>query len=298
MDHIQLWRILETGDTDNPLHEILYLLHEIDPHMDTALVEETHHEIGKFFSGEHPDFKPCTTKYHDLKHTYSVALATLRLFHGLHCEHHIFDHELILQGVLSAYFHDTGLLLRRTNTAESGACYTKIHEQRSISFMKAYFSQRTVEKNFMDHCALMITCTDLKIRPLSLSFASKDHLLAGCIVGTADILAQMADRYYLERLPWLFEEMKIGGINTFSSKMDLFQHTTTFFNQVIKTRLKKDLKDVQQAMRPHFRARWHIDANLYLNNINNNMIYLDQILSDGKMPLSNLCRYLRRTPLS
>jgi len=298
MDHMQLWRILETGGTNNPLNEILHLLQQIDPHINTAIVEKTHQDIGSFFSGSHPDFNPCTTKYHDLKHTYSVALATARLFHGIHCEHHALSREIILQGLLSAYFHDTGLLLKKTDPAKSGACYTKNHEKRSISLMNDYFSDRNVDKNFMDHCTLMITSTDLNIRPLTLSFTSEDHLLAGCIVGTADILAQMADRYYLERLPWLFEEMQLGGIKTFSSEMDLLQHTTTFYNQIIRQRLTTDLKDVQQAMRPHFRERWNLDENLYLNNINKNMKYLNQILAEGEISLTNLFKYLKRTPLS
>ena len=295
---MHLWRILETGDSDNPLTEILYLLQEIDPHIHTELVEKTHQDIESFFSGSHPDFKPCTTKYHDLKHTCSVALATVRLFHGLHCEHHTLPREIILQGVLSAYFHDTGLLLKKTDPAPSGACYTKIHEQRSISLMNDYFAHRNMEKKFMDSCTLMITSTDLTISPLTLSFASEDHLLAGCIVATADILAQMADRYYLERLPWLFEEMQAGGIKTFSSEMDLIQHTTSFYNQIIKHRLATDLKDVQQAMRPHFKARWNLDENLYLNNINNNIKYLNQILAEGEITLPHLFNYLKRTPLS
>jgi hypothetical protein len=298
MDHMQLWRILETGGTKNPLHEILSLLQKIDPRINIDIVKETHRDIGDFFSGKDPNFKPCTTKYHDIKHTYGVALATVRLFHGFHCEHRTLHREIIVQGVLSAYFHDTGLLLKKTDPAQSGACYTKTHEKRSIALMGDYYADRGTDKNFMNHCALMITCTDLKISPLTLTFSSEDHLLAGCIVATADILAQMADRYYLERLPWLFEEMQLGGIKTFSSEMDLIQHTTSFYNQVIKQRLRTDLKDVQQEMRPHFKKRWGLDENLYLFNINQNINYLDQILAEGEMTLTNLFKYLKRTPLS
>jgi hypothetical protein len=51
-------------------------------------------------------------------------------------------------------------------------------------------------------------------------------------------------------------------------------------------------------MRTHFRERWNLDENLYLNNIDNNMKYLDQILAEGEITLSKLFNYLKRSPLS
>ena len=46
--------------------------------------------------------------------------------------------------------------------------------------------------------------------------------------------------------------------------------------------------------RPHFRARWDIDHDLYLEGIERNLDYLRQILDD---PEENYGKYLRRRGL-
>ncbi len=296
MDRKQLCRIFETGETDNSLDEILYLLQQINPQIDRTLIEETHQEIPKFFSGSHPNFKPSNTRYHNLTHTYSVALATIRLFHGLYCEGYTFDQDIIPQGIISAYFHDTGLLLTATDPATSGAKYTINHEERSISFMNHYLSSRGASQSFMDHCASMIKCTSLELNPTELIFDSDDQRLAGYVLGSSDILAQMADRYYLERLPLLFQEMEVGGVNRYSSAIELMQQTTDFYHHIIVNRLETIFHDLKQAMRTHFRVRWNIDHNLYIDNISKNINYVKKIVTECEDTLTSLSSYLRRTP--
>ncbi|MEN8189563.1 MAG: hypothetical protein ABFS19_06920 [Thermodesulfobacteriota bacterium] len=298
MKHKDLCKIFENGATSDPLDEILYLLDIIAPGINRPLIEETHQEVGRFFSGSHPNFKPSNTRYHNLTHTYSVALATSRLFHGLHCEGRRFDDDIILQGMISAYFHDTGLLLTASDPATTGAEYTINHEERSVSFMNYYLKERGIDQPFMDNCAEMINCTNLDLDPSTLNFSSEDQRIAGYTLGSSDILAQMADRYYLERLPHLYQEMKAGGINQYSSVIELMQQTTNFYHHVIINRLESVYKDLQQAMRTHFRERWDINKNLYMDNIDKNIIYIMQIVQECEDKITCLATYLRRTPPS
>jgi len=296
MDYIVRNKMIETGETDNPLDEILYLLQQIDLRVDCTLIQETHRQIGRFFSGSHPDFKPSNTKYHNLSHTYSVALATIRIFHGLYCEKQYFDPEIIEQGMVSAYFHDTGLLVAADDPETCGAKYTTTHEERSISFMNDYLAVRGVARSFRDHCADMVKCTNLGIEPDTLTFVSESHRLAGYIVGSADLLAQMADRFYLERLPLLFQEMNEGGVNHYASAIVLMRETNNFYQSVVRKRLEKKFRDLQQAMQTHFRERWNLDQNLYVDNITKNINYIAKIISENADTPARLPNYLRRNP--
>jgi len=97
----------------------------------------------------------------------------------------------------------------------------------------------------------------------------------GFILGTADIIAQMADRVYLERLPLLFEELKEGGVPGYESTVDIFQQTTTFFQDIIQQRLFHDFEAIVESVRAHFQERWKIDQNLYTQAIENNINYIE-----------------------
>ncbi len=298
MHHTERTKIFETGATDNPLDEVVYLLQEINPQIDCKLIQEAHLEIAGIFTGNHPGFKSCDAKYHNLAHTYSVALATIRLFHGLHCEKYVFDKDVILQGMISAYFHDTGLLLTVADTTASGASYTVDHEDRSVSFMNEYLSHCGVDESFMKHCESMVQCTKIGLDPGTLRFESEEHQLAGFILGSADLLAQMADRCYLERLPWLFQEMKDGGVNNYASVTDLMRETNTFYQQLVVNRLESSFKDLKKVMRTHFRERWNMDENLYVDNIRKNLDYVSKIAPQSDDQPVDLSQYLRRIPNS
>ena len=54
-------------------------------------------------------------------------------------------------------------------------------------------------------CATIINYTDLESDPATFDYHPHEIQLAGQVIGSADILAQMADRYYLECLPLLFQ---------------------------------------------------------------------------------------------
>ena len=298
MHYTERIKIFETGATDDPLDEIVYLLQEVNPQIDCKLIEEAHLEIAGIFTGSHPDFKSCDAKYHNLAHTYSVALATIRLFHGLHCEKYIFDQDVILQGMISAYFHDTGLLLTVADTTASGASYTLNHEDRSVSFMNEYLSHCGIAESFMKHCESMVKCTKIGLDPGTLHFESEEHQLAGFVLGSADLLAQMADRCYLERLPWLFQEMKDGGVNNYASVTELMRETNTFYQQLVVNRLESTFKDLKKVMLTHFRERWNMDENLYIDNIRKNLDYVSKIVPESDDQPVDLARYLRRIPNS
>lgn len=297
MDNFALTKLLESGHTEDSLDEILALLTLMASDFNQKPLIELHHEIALIFAGDHPDYRQSNTKYHNLDHTYSVVLATARLFHGLSCDGWPVSEETVAKALYSAYFHDCGLLLRKSEDAESGATYTIGHEKRSVFFMADYLKKRAFPFSFITDCSVIIQCTNLSIDPGSLFFPSAEMQLASFAVGSADILAQMADRYYLERLPFLFQEQEEGGVAEYDSVVELMEKTSMFYHDLVTDRLSLDLGNLSKYMKIHFRERWGVDQNLYLESIKKNVDYVHMIvgLCDGNTEES-LQQYLRRTP--
>lgn len=290
-----LHRIFESGETSDPLDEILALVELAAPTVDLEVIITFHDDIQDIFSGYYPGFRENGNKYHNLRHTYNVVLASSRLFHGLTLEGYTFPNHLITKGILSAYFHDTGLLLRSFDTADTGAEFTRYHEARSISSLFKYLESHKFDDTTRLDCASMIRCTNLSLDINSIEFSSFETKIVGQVLATADILAQMADRYYLEQLPFLFIEHRAGGLKQYESAYELLKNTSRFYSKFINHRLHHLLGDVVRVMRTHFQQRWGIDRDLYRENIENNIRYLEGVINECKDP-DSVYRHLRRRP--
>ncbi|WP_457576560.1 hypothetical protein [Desulfomarina sp.] len=296
MNNEYITKIFEGGYSGNPLNEILFLASIISPGVDNALIRDMDRDLSSFFSGKHPLFKKNTLKYHDLRHSKMVVLATIRLFHGLYCNNTPVHNDTLTKGLLSAYFHDTGMLLQEGEDAQSGAEYMANHEQRSVHFLEQYGELKNLDRKIVDDCAAIIQYTDLSADPATFFRHPEEIMLAGRVVGTADILAQMADRYYLEALPILYREIKKGGTSRFVSALDLMQHTVTFYHNIALKRLRITFADTSRSMQVHFRERYSIDRNLYTDYIDKNINYLNKILQYCETDTGCIDQYLRRKP--
>jgi hypothetical protein len=298
MDNNTPIHIFDKNLDENPLDEILFLAKKICPSFDLALIRDIHDDITSFFSGAYPDFQKNTLPYHNLRHSQMVVLASARLFHGLHCNNACtkISSETLFKGLLAAYFHDTGMLLQTSDPAHSDKEYMAQHEARSIQFLSEYATQKGFGEDVSRDCAIIINYTDLQSDPATFDYHTHEIQLAGQVIGSADILAQMADRYYLECLPLLFNEQESGGINQHDSALELMEHTANFYHNVVLKRLTTTFSNTSQAMQSHFRERYKIDRNLYLENIDKNIMYLKEITSKCDNDIDCLAKHLKRIP--
>ncbi|MFV0437875.1 MAG: hypothetical protein ACK5PS_10880 [Desulfopila sp.] len=291
----QLRRILETGVAADPFAEMQSLFGAMLPAgRSDAFLSLIHHDMQSIFAGKIRGFRKNTLQYHDWHHTRDVALATLRLLHGLHSQGLTLPPEMLHLSVACAYFHDAGLLRTTRDSAGPVARHLKNHEERSIVFSREYLADQGMEAELTRHCAPIINSTNLAIEPRQLDFASESTRLAGYALGTADILAQMADRYYIERLPILYREQRQAGIQQHASPLALMQQTSTFYHQVIEKRLRQGFGNVCGFMRFHFQSRHQLDRDLYMEFIDKNMAYLNCLLRWHQSGKGDLARYLRR----
>nr|MDA3896161.1 hypothetical protein [Desulfobacteraceae bacterium] len=225
-----------------------------------------------------------------------VTLAAARLMHGSVQNGYQFNPDNVLVGLLAALFHDSGLILTKQDKKGTGAKYTIGHEKRSVNFMRKNLVKKHFTPQQMDDCAQLIKCTNLKIKLADISFCSKEVENLGKIVGSADLLAQMGDRLYLEKLILLFKEFEEAGIPDFDSEVELLEKTEEFYKSVTQKRLQIDCENISSNMVRHFKYRWNINQDLYAESIEKNISYLKTILNSGDKKKSRLFyqKYLRR----
>jgi hypothetical protein len=95
-------------------------------------------------------------------------------------------------------------------------------------------------------------------------------------------------------LPLLYLEQQDADIRQHHSSLALMRQTTTFYHEVIERRLLQDFKETYRYMRTHFRERWQLDRNLYLEFIDKNIKYLEDVLRWHDNGEGDLELYLRR----
>ena len=140
-------------------------------------------------------------------------------------------------------------------------------------------------------CSDLILCTDLYTNIDDIKFSTSEAEFLGKMLGTADLVGQMSDRTYLEKLPFLFQEFRESNISVYKNELDLITKTVVFY-QTIETRLKKDLGNVIRFFPAHFKARYGISENLYETAINSNMKHLKNHIKNSGMDYN---KALRRT---
>ena len=276
MDQKQVYHLNEYTDVSDPakvLAEIRLLAAGMGV-SDFTVIERIYADIIRLFDGKFPGYRNSNTRYHDLEHTCAVTLAVVRLIHGVWLEGKTVSPRDISLGIIAALFHDTGLIQTEDDTEGTGAKYTIGHEQRSIALMRSYLPSRGFDQEAIEDCANMILYTILNKPVREIPFRSESVSLIGRIIGSADLLGQMADRLYLEKLPLLFFEFQEGGLANYNSELDLLAATENFYEHVFRKRLYGDMEGVANAMRSHFRARWDIDRDLYLDSVEKNIAYL------------------------
>lgn len=131
-----------------------------------------------------------------------------------------------------------------------------------------------------DRCGQMLNCTGFSAHVGSIDFNTNEVEMLGKILGTADLLGQMADRNYLEKLLFLYSEFHEGQVQGFADELDLLKKTINF-HDIIKKRFVTELGSVNKFMVYHFAERWNINKDLYLDAIENNIGYLNGVISNS-----------------
>jgi hypothetical protein len=264
-------------------------------------LERAFSDAAAMYAGAHPEYCACDTGYHDIQHVLDVTLAMARLIEGYQRSRSNGDEpmtrEVFIAGILAALFHDFGYLRRRNDRRHRyGAEYTLTHVSRSAAFLRRYVRSLGLGDGLAHVAGTLVHYTGYERPPEMIRLSDTLLRRVGQMLGTADILAQMADRCYLEkcrdRLYPEFALARLAGhrlavsrtLPSFASGEDLVQKTPGFYQGALM-RL-----DLQLARAYEYAARYFGGANLYLDEMKKNIRYAE-VVAQG--PASGM---LRRHP--
>jgi len=99
------------------------------------------------------------------------------------------------------------------------------------------------------------------------------------IVGSADIVGQMADRTYLEKLLFLYLEFKEAQFGNYASMLDLLRQTKSFYDQTKEEKLEGTFDGVYKKLTFHFKDYVGMESNYYVECIEKNIAYLSKVIT-------------------
>jgi hypothetical protein len=180
---------------------------------DRALLHGSFALVERMYRGEEPGWRACDMPYHDLRHALDAALAMARLVDGCRIDRcdGALDARLGLAAVLLALLHDTGFLRTDAESSRCGPQLAHAHESRSVAIAAGYLRATALAEHAV--LAPLIMATRMASPPATVLGGQHGAAITiGRMLGSVDLLCQMADRWYLERCyHHLYPEMMLGG---------------------------------------------------------------------------------------
>jgi hypothetical protein len=270
--------LLAVGSSEEVLNEVLEILKRISSDFNTEPILKVFTAAERLYSGNFPGYRACNTGYHDLRHAIEAFLAMSRLIHGAALDGESISERQIITALIAAILHDVGYIQEESDTRGTGAKYKATHEQRSMDFLSRYGFEFGLSEEEIAAGRMIILCTDMDTDITTIAFPSPQIKLLGKLLATADLMAQLAERTYLEKLLYLYYECREAGVEDYESELDMLHKAVDFYD-FFEGRLKTELGGVSRFMQLHFAARWGIHKNLYHEAIYKQKDYLLKILN-------------------
>ena len=257
-------------------------------------------EFDKLFTGRMPGYHGVDTIYHDRQHSLDMTLAMARLVVGY--ERSIeprmrFGAERAVMALATSLFHDAGYIREFGDRQHrNGAEFTLYHVTRSARFLARFLPSIGME-SWVPISTRIVHFTGYEIKLDQIQLADARDRKLGHLLGTADLIAQMADRCYLEKCrDRLYPEFVLGGVAAatgtdgalqirYSSGLDLLRQTPEFVRETRVQRLEGEFEHAYRYVEPLFGGK-----NPYVEAIERNLGYLHRVLRTERWPM------LRRNP--
>lgn len=259
------------------------------------------YDFERLFTGRYPGYTGCDTTYHDMQHTLDMTLALARLVSGY--ERSVEPPDRLgaaraQMAIITALFHDSGYIRHEVRDKDfaNGAEFTLYHVSRSADFLRRYMPELGLAKN-VGVSSMIVHFTGYELDLDKIELDDPRDIICGHLIGTADMIAQMADRCYLEKCrDRLYNEFVVGGVAVENAKpgefmvryrsgKDLLTKTPAFYQQVMRDRLNSKFNRVYRYIEVLYDGQ-----NPYIDAITANITHLVRILKTGDWSL------LRRKP--
>ncbi len=259
------------------------------------------YDFERLFTGRYPGYLGCDTTYHDVQHTLDMTLTLARLIVGY--ERSVEPGERLgarraLMAIVTALYHDSGYIRHeeRDQDFSNGAEFTMFHVSRSADYLRRYMPELGMARD-VGVASMIVHFTGYELDLDKIELEDPRDIICGHLLGTADLVAQMADRCYLEKCrDRLYNEFVVGGVAVENAKpgeykvryrsgQDLLQKTPAFYQQVTRDRLDKKFNHAYR-----YAEVLYDDRNPYIEAIRNNVEHLMKIIATDDWSL------LRRKP--
>jgi hypothetical protein len=273
--------------------EVIRIFRSLYSRNQAPILNRAFDDVVRLYRGQFPGYTRCDTEYHDLQHILDVTLAMARLLDGYERSRGdgpAIGERIYQLGVICALYHDMGYI-RRSNDKKhaNGAEYTSIHVSRGAKFLREYLPTIGME-DFAEVAGSIVHFTGYEIPVAKIRVPDPMFRLVGSLLGSADIIAQMSDRCYLEKCrDRLYPEFVAGGITkkqtdngevvVFESPDDLIRKTPGFYQNASR-RLDTDLGGTYQYAQTHFGG-----TNLYMEALRQNIRFVEKNAPAGEIPL-------------
>ena len=259
------------------------------------------YDFERLFDGNFPGYEGCDTTYHDMQHTLDMTLALARLVAGYEQSVDPADRlgpRRAQMAIITSLFHDAGYIRHTERDKEftNGAEFTLYHVSRSADFLRRYLPELGLAKD-VAVSSMIVHFTGYELDLDDIELDDPRDAVVGHLLGTADLIAQMADRCYLEKCrDRLYKEFVLGGVAVeranpgeyrvrYESGIDLLKKTPVFYQQVSRERLYSKFNRAYRYIEVLYDGQ-----NPYVDAIRNNMTHLTGILKSGDWT------QLRRSP--
>jgi hypothetical protein len=248
-------------------------------------------DFDKLFTGHMPGYHGVDTLYHDRQHSLDMTLAMARLLVGYErsVENRLrFGAERASMALVTSLFHDAGYIREYEDRQHSnGAEFTLYHVTRSARFLARYLPSIGME-TWVPVATRIVHFTGYEIKLHMIQLAEPKDRKLGHLLGTADLIAQMADRCYLEKCrDRLYPEFVLGGIAA-TTNVDgslRVRYSSGLDRETFVARLEGEFEHAYRFLECLFGGK-----NPYLEAIERNLGYLHRVLRTERWPM------LRRNP--
>jgi hypothetical protein len=290
---------VNTTDSSVVNHEVDRIFRELYPEDSARQIDQAFHDITELYRGAYPGFHACDTPYHDIQHVMDVTLAMARLIDGYERGRigaEPLDAQMFRLGVIVALFHDCGYVRELDDMVHRhGGELTLTHVSRGAQFLRQYLPKIGMG-DVAEVAASLIHFTGYEMPISRIKVPSLGYKLLGSLLGSADIVAQMSDRCYLEKCrDRLYPEFVDAGIArrrlpdgkeevVYASGADLVMKTPRFYQGAAR-RLEADLGGCHTYAERHFGGQ-----HLYLEEVEKNIQFAEGLADRGDI------ESLRRNP--
>jgi hypothetical protein len=253
----------------------------------------------QLFGGRLPGYLGVDTVYHDRQHSLDMTLAMARLLVGYErtaAPDEKLGYDRVAMGMVTALFHDSGYVREESDPRRNGAEYTSTHVTRSARFI-GRFLPTVGMADWVPIATRIVHFSGYEVPFAKIDVSDWRDRKVGHLLGTADLIAQMSDRCYLEKCrDRLYPEFVLAGVALgrdatgyvkvrYSSGLDLLRQTPKFVEATMRDRLDGEFASAYRHLEVLFDGH-----NPYLAAIRQNIAYLNQVLKTENWPM------LRRNP--